>query len=85
MTSYDNIADLRAQVAANQKVLLVFFDIILFLHGFSTACIILVSELIDAYGLNVIQAHMKYNTGIYMHACIYISCLASYSLCYNKL
>ncbi|XP_065911087.1 5-oxoprolinase-like isoform X2 [Dysidea avara] len=39
---HDNLSDLRAQVAANQK-------------GIN-----LVSELIDAYGLNVVQAYMKH-------------------------
>lgn len=38
----DNISDLKAQVAANQKG------------------IQLVSELIDSYGLNVVQAYMNY-------------------------
>lgn len=38
----DNLSDLKAQVAANQKG------------------IQLVSELIDLYGLNVVQAYMKY-------------------------
>ena len=38
----DNLSDLKAQVAANQKG------------------IILVSELIDYYGLNVVQSYMTY-------------------------
>lgn len=38
----DNLSDLKAQVAANQKG------------------IQLVSELIDSYGLNVVQAYMNY-------------------------
>ena len=38
----DNLSDLRAQIAANQKG------------------IQLVSELIDGYGLDVVQAYMKH-------------------------
>ena len=46
---HNNISDLRAQVAANQKVSLVLFQFCFYM-GFLG----LVSELIDAYGLNVV-------------------------------
>ena len=72
---HDNLSDLRAQVAANQKVKFmvtrlhcvyngwtILFYPLSFLQGIN-----LVSELIDAYGLNVVQAYMKYIQVQLMH------------------
>lgn len=82
---HDNISDLRAQVAANQKVNILLLKPVAMLH--SSICtykgITLVSELIDAYGLNVVQAYMKY---IQVGPCYVVSyvCLYIGMYCNNK-
>lgn len=59
---HDNLSDLRAQVAANQKV---FYNRrFLFLYSFIHVSLFqgigLVGELIDYYGLQVVQQYMSY-------------------------
>lgn len=67
---HDNISDLRAQVAANQKVSAVVncdYDhilLLLWLQG-----ITLVTELINSYGLDVVQAYMTYIQVNLQYAC----------------
>ncbi len=49
----DNLSDLRAQVAANQKVHFMITSYHLINQGIALVC-----ELIDSYGLDVVQAYM---------------------------
>lgn len=56
---HDNLSDLRAQVAANQKVRsLSCGNFVLRLHDVQG--ILLVRDLIGWYGLDVVQAYMKH-------------------------